>query len=357
MSYKLSEAIIFELQDGIGLSDPKEESLHKYKEVNDWLKTMVYARSKFPNFTISTKDSLRILDDTIMSDKMDATHAGLIQYIYNAWARELGVVLKPDIFFYTIISELKEKIIDDPISYHDLFTKVDKKEDIVVINLTIERLVVALKERIQNQELFNIITQTTFSTEPKHFKKVVGITMANMATPFYTYISTKCGIPVIAVLGSEMDWQVLLMAVIDLKKIFSNLTIISQYLLKVMELINNFIKSVFKNKNSDFFKNMFTYQKNSRCESGHSPVIIDGWIRDLYIEKHDWLRNYPSHLSCLPYKNRDDPKNVKYYFYACGLTSSRIVDNFLYPEYNIIHCQLMDNNAEEIFDILANKNM
>lgn len=78
--------------------------------------------------------------------------------------------------------------------------------------------------------------------------------------------------------------------------------------------------------------------------SGHAKVITDGWIRNFYIPKdfyndeayyEDYVQKYPSHFNCLAYSNEDDPNNILYYYYTCGLSSSRIVDGYLYSEYHI----------------------
>ena len=369
----LENGIVFNFENSTGLVDPKMfRKLPSLDGAHTWLQSMFYAKSKLDYLTKTydieksiDEKSIVILPDSIISDRMDATHQGLMQYVYHAWAKELGVVLKPDILFYTVISEIKNQIMKTPDKYQNLFTGSSKKENIIVFDLTIGELMSVLGDIVPCKELFNLVTKTNFSTEPLYFKQVMGITMADMATSYYCYTTTMCGIPKVIVLGSEYDWMNLTNVVLDLKNIFNHCKILSKYLSEVFETLNNLVSAAFVTNNNKFFENMFIYYKNPVCASGHAPVIIDGFIKNFYIGYYDndnftghsqTINRFPSHLNCLPYDNKDDPNNIKYYFYACGLSSSRIIDGYLCPEYNIAHCELIHPEKKLIFDVLASNN-
>lgn len=355
----LSNGVTFQFNN-IGLENPMRTRTNKNIKSEDFLKIMLQSKSKnFDNGYLIKEinsETVQILDNSIMSEKTDATHCGLMQYIYYAWANELGVVLKPDVFFYTIISEIRDQIVCNPENYREIFTKTSGKQKLEIYELTIEKLVDCLKDHIPNQQFFDIITKTSFTTAPTHFSQVLAITMADMATPYYDYITLSCGIPKITVLGKKIDWLELILSVLKLRKIFLNSSIINTYLVKVSNLIDKFYLA-FINKNDKFFENIFTLVKNPMCGSGHSPVVINGWICDLYINNPEYINAYPSHLSCLPYMDEDkhNPNNNSYYYYTTGLTSSQIIDGFLYPEFNIQHCMIKHKKAEKIFNILASK--
>lgn len=395
-------SLIFELENNIGILDPKQEKLPNLEGAHTWLSSIFSAKNKEKSNpdgsrTILSfdappvqptdsgrsirygspvtkkhippinKDSVVILDDGLISSQMDATHQGLMQYLFSAWAKELGVVLKPDIIFYTIISEIKNEIINDPETYRQLFTTSDKKTKIILVGLTIDNLMNALESQIPCRDLFNLITKTSFSTAPVHFNQILGITMADMGTPYYYYGSTRCGIPRVAISGDESEWLKLIGIVTDLKNIFEPLSkMLGRYLEIIFGTLNDLVKAVFYDKNNDYLREMFIYHKNPYCGSGHEPIVLKGWARHFYIGEYftssrkfyydEYINKFRSHINCLPYNNEDDPNDIKYYFYACGLSSSRIVDGFLYPEYNIAHCEIVHSNKKEIFDVIAANN-
>jgi hypothetical protein len=356
------DGLVFNFENNVGKKDPSTKKMPELIGPHHWLISMINAKTESNQYkpfdTTIIAESVRIFPDSIISDKIDATHCGLIQYIYHAWAKELGIVLKPDVFFYTIISEIKNWIINNPAKCKHLFTTSDEKRRIVIVGLTIDKLIEALQNFIPCKELFDLITKTSFSTEPQHYKQILGITMADMGTPYYSYGTTKCGIPKILVQGTEADWDKLLNTVIDLRKNFGGCSnILANYLSTVHSTLDKLIESVFKANDGSYLENIFTYYRNPICGSGHLPLVLDGWIKKLYIGNYSRLvgiGQYPSHFNCLPYDDRDDPENIKYYFYTCGLSSSKIVNGYLYPEYNIAHCELTDPNKKIIFDILTN---
>lgn len=118
-----------------------------------------------------TSESVETLK-SIMADKIDAAYAGLIHYVYYAWAKKLGIVLKPDVFFYTMHEILKR-----PNAYREFFTKLSGKEDIKIQYLTVESLTDMLGKKIPNKQFFHITTETNFTTASEHFKLLLGITL------------------------------------------------------------------------------------------------------------------------------------------------------------------------------------
>jgi hypothetical protein len=363
-----TDGVVFNFEKNIGKKNPDVEKIPTFSGPHDWLASMYKAKNK-KNLRLQetiAKNSIRILLDSVISDKMDATHCGMMQYIYHAWAKELGVVLKPDMLFYTILSELKNQIINYPSKYRHLFTDSDKKENVVIVNLSIDKLMDVLNDLIPCKELFELVTKTSFSTEPQHYKQILGITMADMGTPYYSYSSTRCGIPKILIQGTKVDWNKLTETVLQFRQIFEGCCkVLTHYLTIVYDTVTKLIDAAFNKNDGSYFENIFTYCQNPHCGSGHLPVVLDGWIRTLYIGNYyndkfygyeDFIDRYRSHFNCLPYDDKDDPNNIKYYFYACGLSSSKINNGYLYPEYNIAHCELVHPEKETIFNVLAQNN-
>lgn len=360
---------VFDLET-IKLSDPGVEKIDTLRGVYTWLdkiyqlKQNTYDSSDKKTNIIIDKTSINILPDSIISDKIDVTHGGLIDYVFNAWAKELGVVLSPDVLFFTVISEIKDYIVANSEKFQKIFTVSDKKETLILNEFTVEKLVDVLSELIPSKELFKIINETSFSTQPEYFKQVLGITFADMATPYYDYCKSKCGIPKVVVTGKEIDWNNLYLTIRELNNILTPYSkVMKLYLERVTNTIFELIEAIFSNNDTEFFRTMFIYGDDpQKCMSGHDSVILTGWLRNFYIgdfyeNKHygweNYISNFPSHLNVLPYTNKDDPNNHKYCFYVCGLSSSKIVDDCLYPTYNIAHCEIIHSDKKHIFNTIA----
>ena len=164
-----------------------------------------------------------------------------------------------------------------------------------------------------------------------------------------------CGIPKVAIMGTETEWLKLANTVDQLKEILgSNSVPMRKYLQTAANTVRELIKNTFQNADAkEFYAKIFTHQENPQCESGHSETIVSGWIMNFYMKPDEDIDHYPHHMSCLPYADRDDPNDVKYYFYIAGLSSSYLIDDFMYPEYNIVHCQNISPNAKDIHDTIA----
>jgi hypothetical protein len=332
--------------------NPGLENIRIVEGVHQWIENIFHAKSKRRQKCSINKSDVTILSNSILSNNMNYSHQGLIQYVFLCWAKELGVVLKPDMLFFAIISEIKNFIVDKPEPFRSLFTKENEKTDIVIVDLTIEKLMTVLENLMPSKELFDIVTNTTFETAPEHFLQVMGITMADMGTPYYDYYTTRCGIPEVKVMGCEEDWLKLIQRITQLSTLLSSYHWgLKDYFKRITKTLTELVTAI-NVENIAFFENIFSYEMDKNyCQSGHQYVLMNGWIKNFYIKNHSsYINDYASHLSCLPYSDED-----KYYFYISGMTSSRLQDGYLYPEYNIAHCQLIHPNAEAIFKLISQK--
>jgi ethanolamine utilization protein EutP (predicted NTPase) len=173
------------------------------------------------------EDDIKLLDGTDITFKGSVANnrTGLIQYLFYVWAEELGCVIRPDMIFFTIMSEIKNHIVDHPEAFRSIFTKSQDKTTIILVNLTVESLMSALSKIIVNKDLFKVVTQTSFASAPELFRKTMAITMADMGSPLFDYATTKCGIRSIQVLGTDEEWDNLLASIDELIKIFGSIQV------------------------------------------------------------------------------------------------------------------------------------
>jgi hypothetical protein len=363
--YATNEHIIFHFGEQ-NLLNPGFEKVNEQMDSSSWLKTIIENKimdvdydengeiikknSEFDQTDVQPND-VKLLSDSTIQEKYDFSHAGLIQYVFTAWAKELGVVLRPDMFLFTIVSEIKRIVYQDPKKFRDSFTISNEKQTILIFDLTIEKLINVLESMIPNKKIFDVFTKTQFNSAPQNFNTAMAITLCDMIAPYYLFMDTDCGIPAVMIKGDKSEWQHLVSQVDVLLNEFEQNRVLRHYLDTAKSTLNAIIHSVFSGDGA-FLNDIFSYKKRV-CVSGH-PIIIDGWIRDFYVTpKKSYIHQYPSHLSCLPYAKKNDLNDPKYYFHISGLSTSKTIDGFLHPDYSIIHGEIKGDNAQKIFDTIA----
>ena len=107
------------------------------------------------------------------SDTSSHTHAGLIHYFHYCWAKEYGCVLRPDMIWYTIVSNFVELVLKFPEKFRSLFTDSPEKKDIILPEARdwsntkgMEDLILqfdlAIRDEIYNKEFYNTICNISF---------------------------------------------------------------------------------------------------------------------------------------------------------------------------------------------------
>jgi len=228
------------------------------------------------------------------------------------------------------------------------------KVELVLVDLTPEKLMLAIQEVMPKDGLFSVINNCNFESAPSGFKQYLQIRLADAGTPFFDYTTTKCGIPKVGIVGSKEDWDNLTIQLRNLNKVFTDAkhTCFDSYLETCQKTIEKITEGTDK-----FLLQAFTYDVEP-VRSGRSPVVIDGWLKDFYMkiegerEKRS-ISDYSNHIACLPFKDKDDPHNIKYYYFASGLSTSNEIDGYLYPFYTTVKHQIVTENAKEIFDKIS----
>lgn len=350
LTYQLS-------QNGDAISSHK----HELNNLKDWVRN--FAPSKCP------EEHFKLISSKV-SD-YDFTHAGLIYYLHGCWAKELGCVIKPDMIFQTILSELTSSILNNPKAFKFLFMEGDTKKNLILETTNadkgefdINKLSQILNDVVVNKDFYDIVCNTKFTTDGKLGHHVRLMTFANMGVPFFNYMSTMCGISSVSVDGSKYDWEKLTVSLIKIQKIFQNHLDTSfnkdneYYITKQIKYLDNSIKTIssilhysydsrYKSHKQyssagDFYNDIFHYGENVECDSGHDEYVVSGWIRNFYKTIGEDLSKFSPSLCYVPYKNIETNKN---FIQVAGLTNSKIKNGVAYPEYNKLSLEVLDQNT------------
>lgn len=331
---------------------------------NKWVKKMIPSTSDIAS-NIETSDYTEI-SSTI--NKNDYTHTGLIQYLAIAWAKEKGIVLRPDMLHHQITCEIASHIIKNPYMYKELYTNSNDKTEIIIENSSnndddfIKLLDDVLNKSIIDKEFKKLFTDINFESQPKEYEMVKRICFCHSATPYYNYFSTLCGFPSISISNIYKDWIILYNFVTKMLEIITKkcnpeikyepikkkiITYLSNCIKHIVDIVNNFEKNAIIKKK---LNNIFYIE--DVCESGHvSPYYIRGWITDFYYEKHPKLSDYPARLPYVPYTLLNFTESNDYYSIITGLTSSKLNENILESEYGRVVLKI---NNEQLFKIIKN---
>ena len=288
------------------------------------------------------------------------THTGLVYYLHLCWSQEVGVCLRPDMLWFTVVSELADMVNGSPNDFKHLFTDSEEKTNIITIthdvtDIDIGQLVDQLKNKIKNEALSKLITETTFESSVDGFQEAIMSAFAYMAVPYFNYMTTMCGIPHLELQGSIEDWTKLLDSINNLNNILGdksdepNFARMRAYFSNITSITEDIIKYSFNEPDSKeakiFFNNIFHYGENERCQSGHDSVIAKGWITKFYIiNGNKDLYKYNKHLNCVPYQNSETKRQFCKF---TGLTYSTYDEdaNIFYPQYGKVKYEIHDKSA------------
>jgi len=300
------------------------------------------------------------------------THAGALSYLHYAWAKEIGVELRPDMIFNTVISELATKILAKPADYKYLFTDSESKVDIMTVGMLfdMDQLIACLKSVIKSPEFLSTIADTEFESDAPNAKFARRMTFAHMGTPFFNYMCSMCGIPHVEVAGTEADWTKLHELILRLsiyvpksypeyhqKNMAESAKIVSNIIFHCFGTqVNGFEALPYESKEA-FFSDIFHYGANKKCGSGHDDLVVSGWFKTFYGDSMEHkpskdIHKYSYHSNYVCMADVTDPSNPKYYCQVVSLAFSNYDANThtLSPQYGIVRYEITD---QVVFNKLA----
>jgi hypothetical protein len=362
--------------------DPNKENpsnIISMDSMQNWVSTFIKSNPW------SQMDSVNDYKEIRRNFTSKITHAGFIHYLHLCWAKELGCELRPDIIYYTIISELASEILKDPENYQYLFTDSDEKENIITISedgiIKADRLIESMRTLVKVPDFLTAICDVKFDSDVKDAHYARKMTFACMGTPFYDYICSLCGIPHLELIGSVDDWVHLHSAVVKLSRFPPNIDKYNtheKYFKGVINIIANIIYYGFAiiidtkehpfiryigDQSSDiydaenFFSDIFDYGKNTKCGSGHPDNLVHGWAKLFYINGmsaettlEPYISSFSSHVNFIPFTRDFDNK---YFCQAVTLAFSELDQQTqtLRPGYGIITYEITN---EDTYNKIAN---
>ena len=279
--------------------------------------------------TGTVTQSLFYRDDSIPDGQ--AYHKNYMEYLSKCWADHLGIVITPDIIWYTLLCELAAIVKGEPETYRYLFTNSPDKQDVLVC--TSEPVVMPMQELIDEMR-YKVPTDVhlfmpEFSTGSLRTKHACNAAFADMCSPYYNYMMYCCGFPHIEVRGTADDWSLLVNS-------WKQLNIVIDKAPKKVQTwaanVGKVLQDIADNLASPaFWTKMFTLVN---CGSG-GQVEVSGWFSTLFLTTPDvrYPENYAPHVSEVKYRNLDLKRDYKM---NVGLLFSKAEGDLLVPNYGFV---------------------
>lgn len=285
-----------------------------------------------------------ILHSSFPKDQAEVVfHKNLMHYLTICFNAHLGIVLTPDMIFYTVLCELADIIRKAPDEYKSLFRpdaipadKFEKKHLVVPSGEPSQIDFKALIAQMDKIAAFDTsIFTAEFSTSTDASLLATRAAFLEAMGAYFSYGNSLCGLSKILVKGTEADWQLLESKFIGMQKFFSAYGDVSTYLKRCAKGVTK----VYKSRDVDHWKGFFSID---RCRSGHTDVVV-GWATLFFRKCHVHNRrgtkiydgtdfyNYESHISQVDWKNEETQKEFSL---LTGLfLSVKNADNYLVPDF------------------------
>eukprot|EP00696_Hemimastix_kukwesjijk_P008108 gnl/Hemi2/20256_TR6719_c0_g1_i1.p1 gnl/Hemi2/20256_TR6719_c0_g1~~gnl/Hemi2/20256_TR6719_c0_g1_i1.p1 ORF type:complete len:351 (-),score=127.86 gnl/Hemi2/20256_TR6719_c0_g1_i1:142-1194(-) len=232
-------------------------------------------------------------------------HHNYLQYLDLCWATHNGVVLTPDLLWFTIMNEVAAVVTAKPEDFRSLFTRSPDVVEVRVASVpTDPNFLNDFIAKLRDLVPLNVDTfLPDFSTSDNESRIALASVFLETVAPYYA-LRGGCGIPRVRVEGTADDWRKLERHLMMLHLPFSEAApSLAARIQKLAELTANIAAQVESGQfDAGFWKSMFHY--GALCMSGHwvENSTPEGWFVDIFGRKGAYAGDYPHHITRVPFK-------------------------------------------------------
>jgi len=272
-------------------------------------------------------------------------HRNYLQYLELCWARHYGIVVSPDILWYTLLTELTSLIAEHPEGFRELFTRSEETTTLLVPSespsvLPLDTLIHMLKEHVpSNVDTF----LPSFSTTTDRSRHAMYAAFCDAVSPYYNYMVFCCGFPAIRILGESADWELLQKSWAEVTTILAQAgtTLPLTWFQKVGTVLGSCVD---RRQDADWWREMF---RNETCGSGSQQEVF-GWYSDLFRIQPQGVRKSCNFSSGVTVVNYTSLVTNKSYCMKDGLFLSQAADSFLVPDFGSCLFEKRDIGIEPV---------
>jgi len=265
-------------------------------------------------------------------------HRNYLEYLEKCWADHLGIVITPDVLWFTVLSELVGVVKESPEPYRHLFTRSHEKQEIWVeaaeeIVMPLNRLVQALRGAVPTEASLFL---PQFSTTSERSRHAMYASFCDLCSPYYEYGMYACGFPAISVQGTRDDWH---LVAAQWRKLVPLFGAAAPWMERVQRTLDECVARLV---DATWWRAMFSLE---RCGSG-SQTEISGWLPDLFRVQPEgprYVQNFPTNVAVVDYKEKRPatrtlaglfmPERVRRFRMQDGLFYSYQEGDFMVPDF------------------------
>ncbi|PHH76827.1 hypothetical protein CDD82_3789 [Ophiocordyceps australis] len=234
------------------------------------------------NVIASSWDQLEPNDLAISKGKLYASSDSFVRGAVDAWAHHQQLILRPDVIWFEILAQLNLYVAKHAEDLRHLFVDFQGKKEIVVRELTWQRVVDAFRGEIQSRVktpwLRDWITPG-FSTSTANDNTTASVLMMGMMQQYFQFTGgIICGLPAVRLQGRRDDWHKLLVKLDRLHEFGGEP---AQYARNLRPILQRFVKT-WDEPNSEatraFWKQIVRADRVMACGRGPVEYDISGWI-------------------------------------------------------------------------------
>jgi hypothetical protein len=298
--------------------DPREEFLKRLddRKVTDW-KTNRAEQSLFLRHA-------EIPEDATMF------HRNYLEYLEKCWADHLGIVITPDILWFTVLNELVAVVKNSPEPYRHLFTDSHEKKEIWVMSaepvvMPLNRLVGSLRQHVPT-DVGQFMPE--YSTTSQRSRHAMYASFCDLCSPYYEYGMYLCDFPAISIQGTADDWCGIAEDWLKLKPLFTSVG-------KWFDEVSSILMSCYENRDDKaWWQSIFALEE---CGSGHQATV-SGWFSELFREGPEdpaYVGNFPTNVAQVDYKAKEilEDEAFRTFKMQDGLFFSHQEGDFMVPDF------------------------
>ena len=250
-------------------------------------------------------------------------HRNYMEYLEACWANHLGIVVSPDILWFTLLNEVATLVRGDAEKYRHLFsTKPDKQVLLVEsggIEMPLGMLVALLRDHVPTDTALFLPEFSTTSVRSRH---AMYAAFCDVCSPYYSYMMAACAFPAISVTGTKEDWEFMAAQWRKLGSLFEGAEAWNARVQKTLDAC------VSQRDDANWWRNLFYLE---RCGSGGSDVR--GWYSEMFRERPRTATasNFPTCVASMEYKNLN-VRNGDFKMQD-GLFYSYLEGDFMVPDF------------------------
>ena len=293
------------------------------------------------------------------------SHISPLTYLHTCWSSHVGVVVTPDMVWFTLLCQVAKIIRGDAERFRPLFSSEGGKQSITVptnsvVRIPLDTLAEQIAMRLPSQSGSSFYP--AFSQSSTFAREAALAAFADAMSPYYQYSTMLCGISKVRLGGTTDDWRLLQRSWSEIAVLLLDLSTDAEaeWLVKVGILVGGItVEALVLDDKKDeaatliaendrlsrclrrgtwdsevsrpFWRSMFRIDS---CGSGHE--VVRGWFTDLFYEptlapRDRSIYGFTGQSAMVEYTNLDTSRRFRA---VHGLFTSELDEaGYLVPEF------------------------